>query len=378
MKDIFIEGSEQHGTYLCIYEGYQVQPNVHVVPSIAKTTMSSTDDSILEVLSNGMLKALSAGYADWIISAGNQSVTWPVKVYSRESMESFLSYQEENGAYVSDDRNCKPGESFQLEVNPDSDLAFADNSIIWSSSDESVAVVDKNGWVECIGEGISTISAQKGWGCKDEITLIVRNEVSAVVFEQSLYEAKAGDWLVIEATLEGCDQNLYRQLYKDVAWHDVHWDLDGFQEIDPVWDEERQLWIYSIRYKIPTGYVGIAAIKARAMDGSYTENTCAIIVHSDNQLQLPADLKDIGSESFAQVSSEEIILTEGVQTIGARTFADCKNLKIIYIPKTVTSIAPDAFDGSPKLEILCKKGSYAEDYAKENNITHVAIESCSK
>ena len=48
-------------------------------------------------------------------------------------------------------------------------------------------------------------------------------------------------------------------------------------------------------------------------------------------------------------------------------FADCRNLKKIYIPGTVATIAKDAFEGCDSITLWSESGSEVERYAKENN-----------
>ena len=50
-------------------------------------------------------------------------------------------------------------------------------------------------------------------------------------------------------------------------------------------------------------------------------------------------------------------------------FENCTGLTSIYIPNSVTSIARGAFQSCTNLTIYCEQGSYAETYAKENNIS---------
>ena len=54
--------------------------------------------------------------------------------------------------------------------------------------------------------------------------------------------------------------------------------------------------------------------------------------------------------------------------IGDSAFSECSGLTSITILNSVTSIGEHAFDGCRYISIRVHKGSYAEQYAKENKI----------
>jgi hypothetical protein len=68
------------------------------------------------------------------------------------------------------------------------------------------------------------------------------------------------------------------------------------------------------------------------------------------------------TESFLQV------VRNNVEEIGKFAFGGCTSLKSVTIPKSVTNIGEEAFKDCKSLTITCNKGSYAEKYAKKNNI----------
>ena len=81
-------------------------------------------------------------------------------------------------------------------------------------------------------------------------------------------------------------------------------------------------------------------------------------------------LEIIGGWAFAScISLEEIIFPDTVTEIGQAALAWCTNLKKVYIPPSVTFIADYNFhNGNPDVTIYGKAGSYAETYARDNNI----------
>ena len=80
-------------------------------------------------------------------------------------------------------------------------------------------------------------------------------------------------------------------------------------------------------------------------------------------------LRHIGIGAFANCEKlETVVFQDGIETIGVGAFNNCRRLKEILIPKTVSSIGFDRSYStiSKKTTILCEKGSYAEQYAREH------------
>ncbi|MBE5948270.1 MAG: hypothetical protein E7261_04490 [Lachnospiraceae bacterium] len=73
------------------------------------------------------------------------------------------------------------------------------------------------------------------------------------------------------------------------------------------------------------------------------------------------------------VSIEEVVISDGVSNIASGAFNCCYRLKKVTIPESVVSIGDYAFDFSDLEIIRGKKGSYAESYAKQNNIAFEEI-----
>lgn len=78
-------------------------------------------------------------------------------------------------------------------------------------------------------------------------------------------------------------------------------------------------------------------------------------------------------------SLETVKIEEGVRELSYGMFYNCSSLKDIYIPSTVEKIDKKALNRNgwyvdPFLEVTihASVGSYAEQYAKENEINFVA------
>ena len=89
------------------------------------------------------------------------------------------------------------------------------------------------------------------------------------------------------------------------------------------------------------------------------------------EVTIPATMKEIGFRAFYHCPDLEIVrFSQGVESTGNYSFCVCQNLKHAYIPASVKQIR--SFVKCHALTIHAPAGSYAETYAKENNIPFVA------
>ena len=100
------------------------------------------------------------------------------------------------------------------------------------------------------------------------------------------------------------------------------------------------------------------------------EIKCSYSIHT---FITPESLKMIEAEAFESDALYSVKIAENNTAIGSRAFADCANLKYIYIPAATKTIAADAFDGVNSLTILGANGSTAEEYATVHGYTFIAL-----
>ena len=111
---------------------------------------------------------------------------------------------------------------------------------------------------------------------------------------------------------------------------------------------------------------GLNAVGERAFSG------CVSL----RALDLPATVTEIGRAAFCGCSSlESFVIPGGVTAIEADTFSMCGSLKTLTIPPSVTRI--DAATSSGEItfsaQILCRAGSYAEQWAKAHQADYRRI-----
>ncbi|MCM1159531.1 MAG: leucine-rich repeat domain-containing protein, partial [Clostridium sp.] len=92
-------------------------------------------------------------------------------------------------------------------------------------------------------------------------------------------------------------------------------------------------------------------------------------------VKIPNRVTHIGWSAFSGCSGlTGIEIPDSVTRIGDFAFSDCSGLTSIEIPDSVTSIGDEAFSGcSSLITLLVEKDSYAEQYAKENNLPYKYI-----
>lgn len=88
---------------------------------------------------------------------------------------------------------------------------------------------------------------------------------------------------------------------------------------------------------------------------------------------IPDGVTEIEEEAFRGcIKLKSITIPESVTKIGEFAFYKCTSLTNITIPESVTKIGACAFYGCTSLTVSGSAGSYAETYAKKNNIQFVA------
>ena len=89
-----------------------------------------------------------------------------------------------------------------------------------------------------------------------------------------------------------------------------------------------------------------------------------------------AAAKEPGSKKSAynkkMYKNKAVVIMDGIKRIGGSAFAGCVYMTDVCLPASVSEIGMDAFVDCHKLTIHAPAGSYAETYAKENNIPFVA------
>jgi len=92
-------------------------------------------------------------------------------------------------------------------------------------------------------------------------------------------------------------------------------------------------------------------------------------------LTIGKNVTSIGTLTFAWCKNlTSIFIPDGVTSIGDEAFSGCINLTSATIPASVTSIGNDAFRFCRNLTLSVARGSFTEQYAKDNDIPFIYTE----
>ena len=85
-------------------------------------------------------------------------------------------------------------------------------------------------------------------------------------------------------------------------------------------------------------------------------------------LEIPESVRVIDRSFYSLPNLTEVVIPDSVSTISHDSFAYCKNLAVITIPASVTEIGCRFAGCSDSLVIRTEKGSYAEQYCRDNGM----------
>ena len=102
---------------------------------------------------------------------------------------------------------------------------------------------------------------------------------------------------------------------------------------------------------------------------------------SIKHIEIADGITEIGEDAFNGIQVESLVLPSSITTIEMHAFCNSGELKRIYIPDSVTEIGGGAFFTGAYyyrtdipvyyVMIFCDEGSYAQQYAIDNNISYV-------
>ncbi len=181
-------------TQVSLKTGETTKLTATVSPSDAtdKTvTWTSSNTQVATVDNNGTVTAVSVGEATITAKCGSASATCIVKVVSHDTLVVNLNYKQ---------ATMEKDETLQLiaTVSPET---TTDKTVVWSSSNEEVAIVSVDGLVTAISVGNAIITATCGSAsatCEVTVAPTLATSISLDIEEKNVF---VGDEFRLEATV---------------------------------------------------------------------------------------------------------------------------------------------------------------------------------
>jgi len=163
--------------------------------TIQGVTFTSSDEKVALVnRKNGIVRAVGRGTATITVASKDGNARATFKVTVRQLPEEIT--------FKKDEYTYRVGKAFEFGITVKPGNAN-NKTVTWSSSDESVATVNKYGSVKVIGEGTTVITATSQADPTVKGTTIINgiHPIKAIEFEQDYYELKIGDVLELNPIL---------------------------------------------------------------------------------------------------------------------------------------------------------------------------------
>lgn len=193
VKKVMLEGTEAE---VNVGQTFQIRYTLEPADAtIQGVTFVSSDEKVAQVNSkSGIVEALARGSATITVQSEDGNARASFKVNVRQLPEEIT--------FKKDEYTYRVGKAFDFGITVYPSNANNKN-VIWSSSDESVAKVNKYGSVTVVGEGTAVITAESVADPTVKGTTIVNGiyPISKIVFEPDYFELRGGDVLQLTPVL---------------------------------------------------------------------------------------------------------------------------------------------------------------------------------
>ena len=212
---------------------------------------------------------------------------------------------------------------------------------------DSVKTIEERVFQDCtslisvtISNGVTSIGKSAFQGCASLDSITIPNSVTNIG-DNAFWDC---------ASIASINVDLENASYSSVdgvLFNKAHTELIKYPKMKP--DDS---------YIIPDNVTGIVA-------GAFEGCTNLVLI------TIPNSVTSIGEGSFCDCPNlTNITIPNSITKIEDGVFYDCVGLMSITIPDSVTYIGEEVFSGCTHLIIQCNSNSYAEQYAKENNIQY--------
>ena len=321
-----------------VIEGETLQLTPEFTPSgtaLGKVVWSSSDENIASVDENGLVTGNSYGSAVITASSEDGLLSASCNLSVLKAVSSIMI----NYSAITLDKN----ETFQIETYIDP-VDAADQTVLWSSDNPSVATVDASGKVTGVDYGTAKITGttrDKGKTVTCDVTVMLNGGYQYI---------DNGDTVAISG-YTGVNTRL-----------NIPNEIDG-KPVTEIWDDAFKGRSDLISVRIPDTVVhiwdrafmecynleNINLPDALSLLGEYVFSGCWALT----DISLPPNLITIGRAAFMGCSSITVIdIPDSVTEIGSSAFGSCNNLTSVRLPSGIRELSSNLFSNCTSLKTL--------------------------
>lgn len=292
-----------------------------------------------------------------------EGMTWTNDNYYQHSY--FWHYDDDEGRWVSYTGYGCAGFALIL-----SDAAFGDDLDMWKYYDVSFSKVRVGDILRINDNTHSVIVLKKN---SDSVTIAEGNYGGQIHWGRTLSAAEVNSSDYMLSRWPGVPSVTYKVTYNANG---------GTGAPAPQYKAAGEdLWL-SLEVPVRSGYFFIGWAESAGAkepvcfpDYNYSDDADLTLyaVWEKIDMRLPSSLKTIEDEAFAGCAFRFALLSENTESIGARVFANCNNLRYIYIPYSIDEIDYYAFNGTNDITILCHYGTEGCTYADYFGIPYIDV-----
>ncbi len=270
-RTISVEGIALNKTYTQIDEGDNEQLYATIIPENAtnqNVRWSCSNTSIVTVSSSGLIIGVSEGEAQVSATSIDNNKTATITVNVKKKIISV-----QNVSLNKTNLNIEKGnkELLQATIEP---LNATNKELIWSSSDDTIAMVTSDGLVSAVGSGRATITVRTKDGGKTATATVIVTEpfipVSELIIQDNNITLDKGEQYTINVTIS--PENATNKV--------ITWESNNTEVVSV--DENGLIYAVS---------PGEAIITAKADNGNKTA-TINITVNEEEEPYIPEDPVD--------------------------------------------------------------------------------------
>lgn len=343
-----VEGVSLDKETMALKAGENGQLTATVTPENAankKVTWSTSDAAVAAVDENGLVAALAEGTAIITVTTedGNHTASCEVTVEKAEEPVvpvTGVSLDKET-------MTLKAGENGQLTATVEPADA-ANQKVIWSTSDESVAAVDENGLVTALAAGKATVTVTTEDGnytasCEVTVEKQAEDKPDRAVLQSAVKAAKAKDLSGYTAESADAYRKALAEAEKVLAKADAtQAEIDG--AVKALQAAEEGLKVQTAP-PVDNGKQDLAVGKVYD-SGSFSYKVTSLT-------KLTAEVVGLKKKSATSVKIYNTVTLGGktfqVTSVAPSVFKNNKKIKSAVIGKNVTAIGSSAFAGCTKL-----------------------------